>query len=364
VASVERIVAAACVNRISTSVPPHDVHAAFVDYACKQLIENPRKAGLFRRLAEQGQIERRYSFFKPSGDLSGQVLDADAVYKRGAFPSTATRMRLFEKQAPLLAFEAIERLLVEGERSEITHLIVTTCTGFAAPGIDLQIIEKFDLAANVERTIVGFMGCYAAMNGLKLARHLVRSEPDSKVLIVNLELCTLHLKETTDLDQILSFFLFADGCAASLISSDPVGIELDSFSAFLAPETRDLITWHLGDSGFDMHLSGHVPAAIRNALCSQASAILAGDPVDAIDLWAIHPGGRAVLDAVQRAMDLPDRSLSASREILLDYGNMSSATVMFVLKRLMETMESGQKGCAIAFGPGVIAETMRFHVAG
>ena len=353
----------AYVNRISTSVPPHDVHTSFVDYACSQLIQDPRKAGLFRRLAEQGQIEHRYSFFRPSEDNAAVILDAEAFYIRGSFPSTAARMRLFETLAPQLAFEALDKLELGDERSQVTHLIVACCTGFSAPGIDFQIAEHGGLRSNIERTIVGFMGCCAAMNGLKLARHIVRSEPESKVLLVNLELCTLHLKETTDFDQILSFFLFADGCAASLISADPVGIAMDSFASFLAPETRELITWNIGDSGFDMRLSGQVPASIRNTLCSQAEAILAGDTVESIDLWAVHPGGRAVLDAVQRSMDLPENALWASREVLRDYGNMSSATVMFVLKRLMEKMQPDQKGCAMAFGPGLVAETMRFHTA-
>ena len=355
--------ATAYVNRIATRVPDHDVHRGFVDYACEQLSRDERGARTFRRLSEMGGIDHRYSFIEVTKDESGQTIDVDGVYTRGAFPSTASRMRLFERFAPLLAERAVNDLDLGEDRAKITHLIVTCCTGMSAPGIDLQIAERCGLPGGVERTVVGFMGCYAAVNAMRLARHTIRSEPDAKVLMINLELCTLHLKESTDLEQILSFFLFADGCAASLITAEPHGVGLDRFHAVLAPETQDLITWNVGDSGFDMLLSGKVPGAIRTALRERGDDVLDGIHRDEIDLWAIHPGGRTVLDAVQAAMELPDEALAASRGVLRDYGNMSSPTVVFVLKRLMESATPGQRGCAMAFGPGLVAETMLFHTA-
>lgn len=207
--------------------------------------------------------------------------------------------------------------------------------------------------------MIGFMGCYAAINGLKQARHIVRSEPGESVLLVNLELCTLHLHETQDIGEVLSFLIFADGCTASLISSEPVGLELDSFRAVQIENTRDLITWRVGDLGFDMLLSGQVPREIAKALRADAQDLNG----DRVDLWAIHPGGRTVLDAVQEGLSLCPQSLRASRRVLSQYGNMSSASVMFVLHELMKTGRSGQVGCAMSFGPGLTAETMRFRVA-
>ena len=165
--------------------------------------------------------------------------------------------------------------------------------------------------------MVGFMGCYAAINALKLARHIVRSEPEARVLAVNLELCTLHLHETDDLEEILSFLLFADGCAAALVSADPVGVEMKSFHAALVPDTRELIRWHIREQGFDMVLSGAVPGAIRTALTGARDDILGG--ANDIDLWAVHPGGRTVLDAVEQAFALPPAALAASRSVLHDY---------------------------------------------
>jgi predicted naringenin-chalcone synthase len=310
-------------------------------------------------MATRSGIAHRYSFIQP--DPNGAVVDVDGFYRRGAFPDTAARMKKFEACAPGLAVAAAEKLLAGEDRSRITHIVVTSCTGFSAPGIDLALVEHCGLPPTVERTMVGFMGCYAAINALKLARHIVRSEPKARVLALNLELCTLHLHETADLEEMLSFLLFADGCAAALVSADPVGVEIKSFKAALVPGTKELIRWHIRNQGFDMVLSGAVPGAIRTALTDARDDILGG--ANDIELWAVHPGGRTVLDAVEQAFGLPPAALSASRSVLNDYGNMSSGTVMFVLDRIMREAGAGQNGCAMSFGPGLVAETMMFRMA-
>jgi predicted naringenin-chalcone synthase len=209
--------------------------------------------------------------------------------------------------------------------------------------------------------MVAFMGCYAAFNALKLARHIVRSDPAAQVLVLNLELCTLHLQETQDLEKVLSFLVFADGCAASLVTSESEGIALDRFHAALIPASEGLITWRVGDQGFDMHLSGRVPATIGEGLSAAAPLILDGVEPEAIDLWAVHPGGRSVLDAVESGLKLPQGAMAESRAVLSDYGNMSSATIMFVLDRMIKADNSGARGCAMGFGPGLVAETMLFR---
>jgi len=354
----------AFINRIATANPPHDVHDAFLDFGRLMLNQDRRRLALFNRMAERSGIAHRYSYFQPGGQEGsdkGSAVDAEGFYRMGAFPGTADRMRKFESVAPGLAVEAVEKLLADEDRSRITHLVVTSCTGFSAPGIDLALVERCGLRSSVERTMVGFMGCYAAINALKLARHIVRSEPKARVLAVNLELCTLHLHETADLEEILSFLLFADGCAAALVSADPIGVGIQSFQAALVPDTRELIRWHIREQGFDMVLSGAVPSAIRTALTGARDTILGG--ANDIDLWAVHPGGRTVLDAVEEAFALPPAALSASRSVLHDYGNMSSGTVMFVLDRIMRAAERGQRGCAMSFGPGLVAETMMFRMA-
>ncbi len=270
-------------------------------------------------------------------------------------------MELFEKYAPALAVQAVEKLSLGADARRITHVIVTSCTGMYAPGIDLDLIETCGLDPSVERTMIGFMGCYAAINAMKLARHIVRSAPASRVLMVNLELCSLHFQLTHTLEQMLSFLVFGDGCAASVISAEPQGLALDSFHAALVPNTRDLITWNVRDSGFEMFLSGQVPGAITRGLQRAASAILGGASPASIDRWAVHPGGRSVLDAVEQALTLTPDALTASRSILKRFGNMSSATVMFVLQSVLDAASAGERGCAMSFGPGLTAETMLFH---
>ena len=211
--------------------------------------------------------------------------------------------------------------------------------------------------------MIGFMGCYAAMNALKAARHIVRSTPDAVVLVLNLELCTLHMQETSDLEQVLSFLLFADGCAACLVSAKPEGLALDSFLAVNVPDTSHLITWRIAGLGFDMHLSGQVPATIGNALKDVGREVTRGADPRGIDLWAVHPGGRSILDSVEKGLELAPDALVSSRSVLAKFGNMSSATVMFVLEEIMQRAQSGQQGCAMSFGPGLTAETMLFHAA-
>ena len=351
------------IHRIATAVPPHDVHRAFVTFA-ETLLPEGTVRNLFRRMVRMSAIEHRYSFLQPIGDGQSYWRDAENLYVAGNFPTTRRRMQAFERFAPRLAGCALDKLsLSRAERQSITHVIVTCCTGLYAPGLDIDIVNHLGLNPSVERTMIGFMGCYAAINALKSARHIVRSDPAAKVLLLNLELCTLHLKETEDLEQILSFLLFADGCAACLVSGEPKGLAIDSFLAINIPETSDLITWRIGEMGFDMQLSGKVPAEIKRNLPDAREQMLGGRHPAAIDLWAVHPGGRTILDAVEQSLELRPDALAWSRDILARFGNMSSSTVMFVLEQILKHAQTGQTGCAMSFGPGITAETMLFHAA-
>jgi predicted naringenin-chalcone synthase len=349
-------------NRVATTVPPNDVHSAFVDFA-ESLLEGNRSAPLFNRLVKRSQIEHRWSVLQLADNGRSALAGNAEVYRRGSFPTTAQRMRLFERYAADLGEAAVRKLDLGEDLGRVTHVLAVSCTGLYAPGLDLELVARCGLDPSVERTVVGFMGCYAAINALKLARHIVRSEPGARVLIVSVELCTLHFQETSDLEKVLSFLIFGDGCAAALVSADPEGLSLDRFHAALLPSASEQITWHIGDQGFDMHLSGQVPASVGEALRLGKSRILDGTPTDEIDLWAVHPGGRTILDAVEGALELGADQLSDSREVLRNFGNMSSATVLFVLERLMARAQPGERGCAMAFGPGLTAETLLFHAA-
>lgn len=340
--------ARAYLNRIGTAVPDHDVHAGYVAYA-REALGDTRARRSFERLLARAQIDHRYAVV-PFG------------FYGGTLPDMGMRMRAYEERGLALAERAIEALGVERLRGT-THLIVTTCTGFYAPGLDVQLVSRFGLDPRIERTIVGFMGCYAAVSALKLARHIVRSDERARVLVVNLEVCSLHLQRPADLEQALGFSIFGDGCAASLVSAEAAGLALDSFASTLIPESVDEITWRIGKLGFDMRLSLDVPRKIAAALAQDPSGVLGGAPGD-VDVWAVHPGGRAVLDAVEDALGLAGGALDHSRDVLRAFGNMSSATIVFVLARLLERARESRDaaGCALAFGPGMICETMRFSV--
>jgi predicted naringenin-chalcone synthase len=337
-------------------VPAYDIHDEFVDFARTALAE-ARSRALFDRMADLADIEHRFSFFEPGPKPRDHILDNGGFYRRRAFPSTGARMDLYQDAALALARRAIAALDIGWERKSITHLIVASCTGFTAPGLDFHIMRDLNLHESVERTVVGFMGCFAAANALKLARHIVRSEPRAKVLVVCVELSSLHLQEQWELEKMLSFLLFGDGCGACLVSAEPAGLALDRFHAEVIPRSEDLITWHIRDQGFEMHLSGQVPGRIRRWLRDHGAALL-GDRAHA--LWAVHAGGRSILDAVQHALALPPDALRFSRDVLRDYGNMSSATLIFVLDRILRSSQSGD-GMAMAFGPGLTVETFTFH---
>jgi predicted naringenin-chalcone synthase len=346
---------AAFINRIGRAVPPHDVHRKFVALA-PHFLANERDRQLFRRMAGRCQIERRYSCLAPSSDL--HKIDRDGFYRFDAFPDTAQRMERYEQEALPLACRAVAELGL-GDGAPISHLIVASCTGFAAPGLDLELAAALRLPGSVERTMVGFMGCAAALPALKLARHIVRSQLGARVLVVALELCTLHFQQGDDLERVLSFLLFGDGCAAALVTAEPAGIEIGGFAAQVVPDTASELAWRIGSQGFEMHLSGRVPSAIERNLPLALPDILGGADSAEISLWAVHPGGRTVLDAVERGLGAAPGALSFSRRVLSDYGNMSSATVLFVLHGMMEARAVGA-GCAMAFGPGLVVEAMRF----
>lgn len=360
--------ATAHINAIGTAVPPHQVHDAFVAFV-RASLQDPAHARLFDRMVARSEIEQRFSFIAPEVLPDGRITDRDRFYGLGDWPSTAARMARYARDAPALALQAVRALSPDIAAEGVTHLVLASCTGFVAPGLDQILVAGAGLDPGVERTVVGFMGCYAAVNALRLAHHMVRSEPDARVLVVNLELCTIHFQRTQDLEKLLSMLLFGDGAAAALVTAEPRGIALTDFRAAAISGSGEAITWRIGDQGFDMHLDGQVPSLIAHALRAEASrnddrGIFRGlSPAD-YDLWAVHAGGRTILDAVDRALDLPAEALHPSREVLRRFGNMSSATLMFVLAAIIEENVgmSDRNGMAMAFGPGLAAETFRFRL--
>lgn len=359
------------INRIGTANPPHGVHEAFVRFATARLPDDKARR-LFERMVERSGIGERYSFLEPVTLADGTVSDRDGFYGTGAWPGTGQRMTRYERDAPGLALAAIHALDPDIAHAGITHLVVASCTGFMAPGLDQVIVARAGLDPGVERTVVGFMGCYAAVNSLRLAHHIVRSTPEARVLVVTLELCSLHFQRTNDIERLLSMLLFGDGAAAALVTAEAKGIAIKDFRAATIGGTADAITWGIGDQGFDMHLGGEVPARIAEALRRESEqglpeGLLRGQRPDDFALWAVHAGGRTVLDAVEQGLGLNGDALAPSRAVLRTFGNMSSATLMFILARMLGGREPGQRpqaGLALAFGPGLAAESFRFTLLG
>jgi predicted naringenin-chalcone synthase len=318
-------------------------------------------------LYHQSGIQTRYSVVP---DYSKNISDWKFYpHAEGLepFPNLELRMSWYQKHAAPLSIDAI-RNCISGRinAAEITHLITVSCTGMSAPGLDLQIMELLDLPKNTYRTSVNFMGCYAALHALKMADAICAQHSNANVVIVCTELCTLHFQKEATKDSIASSLLFADGSAAALITSsanNKPGWEINGFYAeVLARGKRDM-AWELSGSGFLMTLSGYVPDLIEedfNPLVQRALAHT-GDTKETITQWCIHPGGKRIIEAIGRSLQLPTTCFANSYQVLNDYGNMSSPTILFVLKEIMtrqkNTLEK-QRVFGAAFGPGLTMETM------
>ncbi len=345
------------IRSIAVARPDHDIHAAFVTWAA-QRIDDPRQRRLFERMADRSGIRHRWSVL-PRGTDGGSPVERGGFYAVDPLPPTSARMAAYAEHAPALAMRAIARLAFDP--AEITHIVVASCTGFVAPGIDQIIARQLGLSSSVERLLIGFMGCYAGVTALRAARHIVRSEPQARVLLVSVELSTLHLEDTASIEPLLAMLQFSDGAAAAVVSAEAGAVELGDGLSLALPQSDQLIRWDIGEQGFVMRLSGEVPARIEAALANETTqTALFGDSV-APNL-AIHAGGRSILDAVERAMALPPEALAASRGVLADSGNMSSATVLFAIHALIERGATGA-GLALAFGPGLAAEAVKLRFA-
>lgn len=337
------------IEAISTAVPDGAIESHYTSWATAQIADD-RQRKLFERMSTRAGIENRFSVL----DGRDGRMDASGFYAGPVAPSTAQRMQIYARDAPLLALKAIAGL---PDLGDITHLVVASCTGFMAPGLDQVIARRLNLSSQVERILIGFMGCYAGITALRTAAHLVRSQRQARVLVVTVELCSLHLQDSGEIESLLAMRQFADGAAAAIVCASGEGLALGASLSETLEESAELITWTIGDTGFAMHLSGEVPARLADALINPAVAARLGD-ISAIEAWAVHPGGRSILDAVERGLGLAPGKLDASRSVLSEFGNMSSATVLFVLERLMQQRPA--TGLALAFGPGLAMEGLHF----
>jgi len=281
------------------------------------------------------------------------------------FPSIEHRMSWYNRHAPQLSVDAIRNCIENNIHSnEITHLITVSCTGMSAPGLDLMVTDMLDLPKTIFRTSVNFMGCYAAIHAMKLADAICKTERNAKVMIVCTELCTLHFQKDPSPDNITSTLLFSDGSAAALIVHDEdehEGLYLKSFySEIVAKGKRDM-AWELSSTGFLMTLSGYIPDLIEEDFEPLVERALQHAVIskEQISNWCIHPGGKRIIDSIHKSLQLKNGELESSYKVLNDFGNMSSPTILFVLKEIMDSAEQkkDQLIFGAAFGPGLTMET-------
>jgi predicted naringenin-chalcone synthase len=282
-------------------------------------------------------------------------------------PTTQERNRCFADAAGPMAVE-LARRLVDGragfQAAEVTHVITVSCTGFVNPGPDWRVVTELGLAPTVERYNLGFMGCYAALPALRMAQQFCAARPDAVVLVICVELCSLHMQMKSDSDSILANALFSDGAGAALVSARPPRgdfpvLALDRFMSAMAPEAQRDMAWEIGNHGFNLVLSTYVPDVIGANIIQIVDDLLEPQSLAAreVDLWAVHPGGKSILDKVERSLALAPAQLQASRGVLRDFGNMSSATILFVLEQLLATATPEEQVIgAMAFGPGLTIE--------
>lgn len=290
-------------------------------------------------------------------------------------PSTLSRNQIYAKYAPKLSLQAAIQAIATSpiQAQDITHLIVVSCTGFSAPGIDIHLIKQLGLTNTINRTMIGFMGCHAAFNGLSVANAICQSDRQAKVLLVCVELCSLHFQTADTLENTIINAIFADGAAAAILTSRPFAEAQGKLAyidgcSLLIENTEELMNWTIGDTGFLMGLSPKVPDVVVGHLPDYLQNFLNQHNLTSkdLDFWAIHPGGRRIIEKIQSVCELSDRMVADSFDVLRCYGNMSSPTVMFILKQILEKHQLGinvpiENGIALAFGPGLSIEGCLFQ---
>ena len=283
-------------------------------------------------------------------------------------PTTGQRMQHYAAHAGPLVLQAAGKALRQSRLAalQVTHLITVSCTGFHAPGVDYELIQGLGLSPTVQRTHIGYMGCHGAINGLRVARAFADSEPDARVLLCAVELCSLHYHYGWDPQKMVANAIFADGAAAVVGGADALAPDgawrITATGSCLLPSCHDAMGWTIGDHGFEMMLSRRVPALIREHLRPWLEDWLhqRGLGIETIGSWALHPGGPRILDAIAAALGLSEDRLADARQIFAAHGNMSSPTVLFIVERL-SARRAPLPCVALAFGPGLIAEAALFE---
>ena len=375
---------------LATAVPEHSIEQGDAAIVAQQLNLSERWNNALPALYRKSGVQRRGSvLLGPEGfpDLQRQSFYQPASESRPFGPTTAERMKVFAEHAGPMLHRACSAAIAKSgiAIASVTHLVTVSCTGFFAPGVDIQLIESLGLDSNVQRTSVGFMGCHGALNGIRVAKAIVDATPTAVVLLGAVELCSLHQQYTDDAQQLVANSLFADGAAGLVIgangqeivepgaAADPIAhLSAESFSSLAPqwsvvstlskwiPQTTGMMSWSIGDHGFRMTLDPQVPSVIEANLECELNTWLEAHSVriSEIGAWAIHPGGPRIVQATGQALGLPPQSLEGSLSVLASHGNMSSPTVLFILEKLSKQQPDANYCVLLAFGPGLCIEAV------
>ncbi len=353
---------------IGTAVPENVyLQTDLADWMHQRLDSNNTRMGrLFRTLYRKTRIEKRYSVLKDfNQSCSNPALFADASIE----PKVEERLSIYEKEATSLAEFAINKCLVGHNKDNITHLITVSCTGMSSPGIEIQLKQKLALKQNVQTHAVNFIGCYAFFPALKMADAFIKADPKAQVLIVAVELCTLHFQNKDSDDHLLSNSLFSDGAAACLCSSEPgnnASLMLKGTDQLLIPKGENDMAWNIHSEGFLMKLSSYIPQLVDEGIKDLIEKLLGDKNLERQDIrhWAIHPGGRKILEVCEAELQLKNNELRASYTTLKNFGNMSAPTILFVLEQMLKDNElaNGENLFACGFGPGLTLEAALFEI--
>ena len=361
---------------IGTANPVHRIaQPQIADFMAQALAFGEGDTRKLRALYRVSGIEHRFSVLPDYGRANGDYTFFPNTPTLEPFPTVGQRMAVYRREALPLAIEAVRdclRQVPDVLPASITHLVTVSCTGMYAPGIDIELVQALGLRPNVRRTCVNFMGCYAAVNAVKLADAFCQADAQARVLIVSVELCTLHFQKSPEEDHLISNALFGDGAAAALVLAQPLpngapSLALQAFHCGLEPDGHDDMAWHINDFGFEMTLSSYVPKLIQRGIRHLTEGLLESLPVQLTDIrhFAIHPGGRKILETIETELGLTRHDNRHAYRILHDYGNMSSATVLFVLRDVLAHATPADHGAPVlsfAFGPGLTMEAMLLEV--
>ncbi|GAB4231888.1 MAG: type III polyketide synthase [Deltaproteobacteria bacterium] len=359
----------AWIHRIDTLLPDFSFAQEQAMGKMQEWARDDRERRMVRAVYRHSGIERRHSVLR-NYDGEGE----GAFFRRGPDgllhgPGTAARNDIFSAESRAMSVSLARKVIDHCPGvapADVTHVVTVSCTGFYNPGPDYHIVRELGMSDAVQRYHLGFMGCYAAFPALRMASQFCAADRSAVVLVMCLELCSLHIRLNGSEDNLLANSLFADGAGAAIVTAREPGpgtpaFRMDAFRSALVPAGEQDMAWRIGDRGFDIALSSYVPKLIGSNLRGLVEPALGagGLSLSDIDTWAVHPGGKSIVDQVQRSLGLSDAQVGASREVLRRCGNMSSATILFVLEEILghPSGKGRERVCAVAFGPGLTVET-------